>query len=318
MAKLDTEEANALLPDKPSKAPIDARRLKYLMIGPPKWGKTTLGCSAPDSLLLATEEGHMFHETHKVVIDTWGTREGRGVDEDGNVHLSMVEAVEAIVASDRFKFVIIDTADMAAKLCLDHHYKKMGVKHASEVGNYGKGWDLCLTQPFRQEIGQIMKSGRGVMFITHTSLVTKKVGNVEQSRWETTLPSQVQKFLHTQADVILHGSFGKLRPGMKDRDRIISMDGTNEILAGTRIRAIHLPKKYVVDPNKPWQQWEEFFTDPEAATKAEREFLKIMGISQDKEVAAEPIAATISETGGTEKPTPRGRQRPATKSAGRK
>lgn len=246
----------------------------------------------------------MFHETHKVIIDSWGVREGKGVDDDGNTHLSMVEAVEAIVASDRFKFVIIDTADMAAKLCLDYHYKKLGVNHASEAGDYGKGWDLCLTQPFRREIGQIMKSGRGVMFITHTSLVTKKVGNTEQSRWETTLPSQVQKFLHTQADVILHGSFGKLRPGMQERDRIISMDGTNEILAGTRIRAIHLPKRYVVDPENPWKQWETFFTDKKATEKAEQEFLKFMGVAS-KEVAAEPIKPTISDAAEAEAEPPK-------------
>src|SRR5205809_1105598 len=97
--KLTTEAANDILPEKPSKAPIDARRLKYLMIGPPKWGKTTMGCAAPDSLLLATEEGHMFHETHKIIIDSWGDKEGKMIDDDKNVHLSMVEAVEAIVAS---------------------------------------------------------------------------------------------------------------------------------------------------------------------------------------------------------------------------
>src|SRR5947209_2336678 len=68
VATMETEEANALLPSAPTKAPTDARRLKYLIIGPPKWGKTTFLCSVPDSLLLATEEGHAFHETHKVII----------------------------------------------------------------------------------------------------------------------------------------------------------------------------------------------------------------------------------------------------------
>jgi hypothetical protein len=299
MATLTTEQANEILPQNPSKAPTDARRLKYLIIGPPKWGKTTLACSAPDSILLATEEGHLFHETHKIIIDSWATKNGPGQDEDGNTHLSMVEAVEALVAGDRFQMVVIDTADMAAKMCLDHYYKKMGVQHAQDAGDYGKGWDICLTQPFRQQIGQILHSGRGVMFITHTNLVTKKVGGVEQSRWETSLPSQVQKFLHTQADVILHGSFGKLRPGMRDRDRIVSLDGTNEVLAGSRIRGVRMPKKFVVDPEHPWEQWASFFTDPTAAEKAENEFLKLMGVSrekvEDKATAAETQHKTISE-----------------------
>jgi hypothetical protein len=314
--KLTTEAANELLPEKPSKAPIDARRLKYLIIGPPKWGKTTMGCAAPDSLLLATEEGHMFHETHKIIIDSWGDRQGKLEDDDKNVHFSMVEAVETIVASDRFQFIILDTADMAAKMCLDFHYKKYGVSHASDAGDYGKGWDLCLTQPFRQQISQLMKSGRGIFFITHTNLVTKKVGNIETSRWETTLPSQVQKFLHTQADMILHGSFGKLRPGMIERDRIISLDGTNEILAGTRVRGIHLPKKFVVDPNRPWEQWNSFFTDPKAVEKAEQEFLAKMGIKSREMAAAEPEAATLSEP--LEPEEKKGPQRPAHKPGSRR
>jgi hypothetical protein len=301
---MDTKTANSLLPEKPSKAPIDARRLKYLTIGPPKWGKTTLGCDVEDSLLLATEEGHMFHETHKIIIDSWYSRDGVGVDDDKNTHLSMTEAVEAICASNRFQFIVIDTADMAAKMCLDYHYKKLGVQHAEDAGTYGKGWDLCLNRPFREQISLLMKSGRGIMFITHTNLVTRKVGGVETQRWETTLPSNVQKFLHTQADVIMHGSFGKLRPGHTERDRIISMDGTNEILAGSRIRSIHFPKRYIVDSDKPWEQWASFFTDPKAADKAEQDYLKAMG-RQDKEVVAEePKAKTISEpleTGGDEK-----------------
>lgn len=295
--RLSVEQANALLPELPTKAPKDPRRLKYLLIGPPKWGKTTWGCSVPDSLLLATEEGHMFHETHKIIIDSWGDRNGMGKDDSDTIHLSMVEAVEAIVASDKFQFIVLDTADMAAKMCLDYHYKKYGVNHASDAGDYGKGWDLCLTQPFRQQVGQLMKSGRGICFITHTSIVTKKVGNVEQSRAETTLPSQIQKFLHTQADLILHGNFGKLRKGVKDRDRVISMDGTNEILAGSRVREIQLPKKFIVDPEHPWDQWEKFFRHPESVREADEAYRKLVlgGRDSDEEVAAEPETKTLSE-----------------------
>lgn len=305
------EEANEMLPSAPTKAPTDPRRLKYLTIAPPKWGKTTFGCSAPDSLLLACEEGHAFHETHKVIVDAWDKHRedrGLGVDDDGNHHLSMVEAIDALMESDKFQFVIFDTADMAAKMCLDWHYKKMGVNHASDAGDYGKGWDLCLTQPFRQVVGRILKSGRGVMFITHTNVVTKKIGKTEQSRAETTLPSQVQKFLHTQADVILHGSFGKKRKGLNDRDRIISLDGTNEILAGSRVRGINLPKKYIVDPDDPWGQWDSFFHDPKAVVDAEKYFNLINNI--ESEVAAEPEVKTISEP-AEEEAEPEGKTTPA-------
>lgn len=296
---METDEANALLPQRKTKAVADPAHLKYLMITPPKWGKTTFMCSVPDSILLAFEEGHAFHETHKIVIDCWDRgysdrKDGWGEDDDGNAHTSFAEAVEAIVASDRFQFVVIDTADMAAKMCLDYHYKKLGVTHASDAGDYGKGWDLALTQPYRLQVGALMKAGRGIGFITHSNLVTKKVGRVETSRWETTLPSQVQKFLHTQADVILHGSFGKKRKGMEDRDRVISMDGSNEILAGSRVRGIHLPPKYVVDPIEPWQQWASFFGEngPAAVSEAEEYYTKFVIGGQEVEAQQEAEAAT--------------------------
>lgn len=309
---METAEANELLPNAPTKSIRDPRRLKYLILTPPKWGKTTFMCSIPDSILLATEEGHAFHETHKVIIDAWDksrSDKGAGVDEDKNIHLSLVEAVEAVCASDRFQFVIIDTVDMAAKMCLDWHYKKHGVTHASEAGDYGKGWDLCLTQPFRQQIGQLMHSGRGIGFITHTQTITKKVGREEQTRTETTLPSQVQKFLHTQADVILHGSFGRLRKGMAERDRVISMDGSNEILAGSRVRGIPLPRKYIVDPEHPWEQWKGFFDDPDTVIKADNEYeekvLRGRGAVAEE---AEPAAETISDPPPKEKEKEKGKK----------
>lgn len=297
---MDVETANALLPQHPTKASVNPTSYIYLFIGPPKFGKTTWACDVPDSVLLATEQGHAFHETHKIVIDAWDKHRndrGLGIDDDGNHHLSMIEAAEAICASDRFKFVVIDTADMACKMCLDWHYKKRGVEHASDAGDYGKGWDLCLTQPFRQVIGQLMKSGRGICFITHSNIVTKKVGRVEQSREETTLPSQVQKFLHTQADIIIHGKFGRLRKGMNDRDRIIVLDGTNELLAGSRIHKMHLPGKFIIDPEHPWNQWKSFFEDEKNVIVAEKEYQEkvLKGIGAVAEEAGSQISESDSD-----------------------
>src|SRR6266404_6423154 len=292
------DQANELLPMKPTEAITDPRRLKYLIIGPPKWGKTTFLCAVPDSILLATEEGHAFHKTYKIIIDSWDKQtikeraDSWGVDDDKNTHTTMVEAVDAICASDKFQFVIIDTADMAAKMCLDFHYQKFGVNHASDAGDYGKGWDISSTQPFRQVIGQLMKSGRGIGFITHTQVIEKRIGASVMSRAETTLPSQVQKFLHTQADLIIHGRFGKKRPGMPERDRIISLDGTNEILAGSRVRHITLPKKFIVDPDKPWEQWKGFFEDEELSQKADQQYIDLVLHGKEaEEVAAEPETA---------------------------
>lgn len=301
MNKLTAEEANELLPSELSQIQRDPTLLKYLLIAQPKWGKTTWMLDAPETILLATEEGHAFHESHKIVITSWDRsweekNEGWLEDENHIKYTSMTEAVDAIVAADRFKFVVIDTADMAAKMCLDYHYKKFKVAHAQDAGDYGKGWDICLTQPFRGQIGRLMKTGRGIGFITHSAIIERKKGNTKISREETTLPSQVQKFLHTQADVIIHGSFGKRAHGEYERDRVISLDGSNEILAGSRVRGVRLPKKFIVDPEHPFRQWTTFFEDEKAVEKAEREYDIAMG-KTDVEVEAEETVGTISEPG---------------------
>lgn len=302
------EEANALLPQGPSSIVANPEILKYLFIALPKWGKTTWATSPPDSLLLAFEEGHLFHSAHKIVMTAWDRppserNAGWGEDENGLKYTSFVEAVSAIIASDRFPMIAIDTADMMCKMCLDYHYIKEKVRHASEAGDYGKGWDITLTQPVRQQVGRLMKSGRGVIFITHSQVVEKKKGNTVTVREETSLPSQVQKFLHTQADVIFHGSFGKRAPGAYERDRIISLDGSNEVLAGSRVRDVRLPKRFIVDEQDPWSQWVSFFSDPAAVKAAEAEYTRRMGIDLGV-TEAQPKAATISEPTTEEEETP--------------
>lgn len=296
------KEADAVLPDKPTHAISDPIRLNYFLLGPPKWGKTTFACAAPDSILLATEQGHSFHSTNKLIIDCWDyvNREDRAerawaVDDDKNVHTSMVLAAEAIEASTKYKFIIIDTADMAAKMCSDFHLAKRGVEHASDAGDWGKGWEVTLAKPFREVFNRLAKSGRGMCFISHLKWIERqKKGITVVARWESTLPAAVQHLLHTQADIILHAKFGKKRKGMKERDRVFVLDGSDDILAGSRVRGVRLPMEYIVDPDKPWQQFANFFEDEEAVIKAEKEFQKAE--SPTSQEGGEKPQAAASET----------------------
>lgn len=268
MAILTLEQANSILPQQKTLSIIQPNRYKYLWIGPPKWGKTTTACSIPDSILLAFEEGHAFTETFKIIIDCWDRpfkekQEGVGEDEDGNLHMSLAEAVDLICASDRFQHVVFDTADMAAKMCVDYWCKQLKVSHPADAGDFGKGFALTLGDPFRRMIGPLIKSGRGLSFITHTKWVERKIGKETIGKWESSLPNQVQGFLHTQADLILHGRFGKHRKGEDERDRIVSLDASEGLIAGSRVRIggkpWPIPKNFILDPNDGWAQWAGFF-----------------------------------------------------------
>lgn len=299
MAKYTLEEANSLLPEKPTRSIPNPAGLCYLLIGPPKWGKTEWACSIPDSLLLAFEQGHSFQEAHKIVVDKWAGAHDIYEDEEGVRHMTMTQVKDILLASDRFSTVIIDTADMAAKACADYMCEKKGWTHLKDGGDYGVGYDIGQTTPFRQLIGAIMKSGRGVVFITHTQEKESKLKK-ESAKKETSLPGGIHKFVHTQADVILHASFGKHRKGTKARDRILQTAADEETLAGNRAKGVNLPFKFIVEQGRAWEQWAEFFSNPEAADLATLQYLEGKTLKDvDDEPEAEAVAAEPVVGGST-------------------
>jgi hypothetical protein len=256
-------------------------KLKYLLMAPPKWGKTSF-FMVPDALLLAFEEGHADVKCFKIVITGWNApiRE-RGPVEDDETHIKYATALEvadALEAYNPYRFIIIDTLDEAVKMCAAYECEHAGIRHPSDGGDYGKGFDLYQTNPFRLFYNRLTKLGVGVAGTTHIKEEFRKNKyGVEEFRRETSLPGGVQKFVHAQADVIMNGHFGRRRQGKRDRDRYISFDGTNEVMAGTRIKSVYLPHKYIPTPptfehpDAPWVQWCDFFEDSPAAGKAAEE-----------------------------------------------
>jgi hypothetical protein len=219
------------------------------------------------------------------------------------MYASAIEVAEALEAHCPFDFIIIDTLDAASKMCTDYECDRAGLKHASDGGDYGKGFDVYQTNPFRRYYNRLIKLGCGVAGTTHVKEEWKKNKyGVEEFRRETSLPGGVQRFVHSQADVIINGSFGRRRKGKHDRDRIVSFDGTNEVMAGTRIKTVTLPVRYIPaapsaeHPNAPWLQWVGFFENsPAAALEAEEEYNRLLQ-GKDDENIPEPTAEKQTET----------------------
>lgn len=296
-----TAWANSILPQAPHSALADPISLCYTLIAEPKFGKTTWACNVPDMLLLAFEQGHAFVSAHKVVIDAWdyNVPESRKplpwTEDPGNpgalVHMTFMQAVDIITASDRFPLVGFDTADMAAKKCLDFHLKKNNLIHPQDW-DFGKGHDVCLTTPFRQAVGKILTSGRGVIFITHTDTTDRRFAGQSSSKKECTLPKGIAKFLIPQSDVILHGKFGPRDPATKRRSRIFFTEGSDEVLAGARGvgQQYNLPARFIINQDNSWEQWTEFFNDPEAAGRASVEYEQLVNTAKKQSGDAAPEA----------------------------
>lgn len=282
------EQAKEYFPTQISKGRTIPTLLKYLLMAPPKWGKTTFFSSIPDALLLAFEEGHMFVDCYKVIITDWdhALRKNRAAYLDnitGIKYCTAMEILEALEAIQPcpFRFVIIDTLDVATKMASTFECTKAGIKSPNEGGQYGVGWDLYQTRPVRLFYNRLVKLGIGVAALTHVKEgIDEQTGRFVR---ETSLPGGVQRFVHNQSDLIMNGLWPKHRTGHM-RDRIISFDATNEVIAGTRVRGVYVPIEYRVDPpsdanpGAPWSQWESFFTNsPAAGEAAERDYIQFQG-----------------------------------------
>ncbi len=265
------------LPTAATIEPVDPARLCGLLIGEPKVGKTTFLASNPDVLFLCFEAGHAFVKAHKFIITGWDKRRGVESKYTGKEeHGTFMEAIALIEKSKKFGTIVIDTADMAAKMCMDFFSAKKGVEHISDIGDWGKGWDVGLNTPFRQAFLRLQATGRGVWCITHSAKDVARYTNSEQARKETSLPKGVIKILASQADLIMHFVMGKKRKGKKHRDRIMVCGSDPDILAGNRTGGT-IPERYIVQPYDQWQQFVEFFNNPEASAKAARIHDKIYG-----------------------------------------
>lgn len=112
------KEANKLLPDGPSReAKINPASLQIMLIAMRKWGKTKFFMSNPNAILLAFEPGHRFQRGHKIEIVSWKDKSHViEKDSEGVPMMTLMQAIDVIIATDRYDFVILDTVDMMAKM----------------------------------------------------------------------------------------------------------------------------------------------------------------------------------------------------------
>jgi hypothetical protein len=282
--------------------PIDLQpeKLKYLMVAPPKFGKSTLFGGCPNVLMLAFEAGYEQIHCPKVVVTSWdrsfkARKQGPEEDDRGIVYASAMEVVEELERSNTYDLIMIDTIDEAVKLCSKYHCDQARVSHPSEGGDYGRGWAVLQTDPFRHFYNRLVKLGCGVACITHSKeKESKDKKGRDRVKRETSLPTGIQEFVYAQSDVILYGFFGRKRKGQRKRDRYISFDSSTETMTGTRLTDIYIPDRYIIEPPvkgdlaRPWKQWMSFFdNNPESGQQAEKDFIRLIKGLDDESLEEE-------------------------------
>lgn len=185
-----------------------------LLFGEPKVGKTSLAAHFPDAFLLEFEPGGRAIRAFQKDVHSWS---------EFKEYLTLLEG------TNRFKTVVMDTADIAYKMCLEWICQEKGFEHPSDE-SYGKGWSLVNSE-FVAQIHRMLNLGRGVIFVSHAQ--EKEIKSRLGDTYEKIVPTMSgggRAALEALADIwayMYHGKEGR---------RWIRIRGNDHIAAGCRLK----------------------------------------------------------------------------------
>lgn len=206
------------LPTEKSPRTLSPDKVKALLYGPPKIGKSTFVSEInPDhTLFISTEPGLGSLEVFEAPVRNW---------------LEFLAIGEALTKDRKhFQVVAIDTVDELYRMCADHVCAQLGVKHPSDA-EYGKGW-AAVADEFRLRLGKISGLGMGVWFISHAvdREVNAKVG--KKTVTQSTLSGQGRQFLIGFVDFIFLATW---EGDEEDDKRVLRTQGSAHHEAGGRV-----------------------------------------------------------------------------------
>lgn len=212
-AKKDRDsELDLELPQEKSEPSDALQDYSLLIYGRKKIGKTTLASQFDGALFLMCEPGGKALRIRQVPVRNWP--EFRGY-------------VELAIKDKATRTVVIDTTDFAYEYCLDYVCEKMAIDHPSDEG-YGKGWKAVRAE-FTEVISNLLHSGKGVIFISHSKDEEFKTRKSETySKIVSSMPGQAKDVLEGLVDIWANYDYDGKR-------RILVIGGNDEVDAGHRI-----------------------------------------------------------------------------------
>lgn len=216
----------ALLPTKVTKRNISIDTLRWLLIGEPKIGKTTLLSGFPNLILLATEKRYAGHDFHVVNVVSWKKELGikYGIDSDGVQNVAFVDIVDEIVKGQHpFQTVAIDTIDVLTTLCVDYVCKHFKIKHMSDLG-FGKAYDMVKAE-LNNELNRLFMTPYGLIFTSHvkTREIIKPQGGT-LTKMTSSLTNQARDVVHPKVSAIglMKATTIKIAENKFKEERVIS------------------------------------------------------------------------------------------------
>ena len=180
-----------LLALEPHKVSRDLSGYITFIYGPPKCGKTTFGSKMPGALLLAFERG--YNALPGVVaqdITTWGEMK------------QVVRELKKPEVKERFKSLIVDTADIAADCCQKYMCNQLGIENIGDGGWTINGW-AKYKKEFEDTFRTLTQLGYAVVFISHDKEKTIAPQNAkEYQQIGSSMQSSALSIIENMSDII--------------------------------------------------------------------------------------------------------------------
>ena len=193
--------------------------------GPPKCGKTTFGAKMPGALLLAFERG--YNALPGVIaqdITTWGEMK------------QVVRELKKPEVKNRFKSLIVDTADIAADCCQKYICSQLGIENIGDGGWTTNGW-AKYKKEFEDTFRTLTQLGYAVVFISHEKEKTiKPQGGQEYQQIGSSMQSSALAIIENMSDIIGYAHPKVTETGSKVVLTLRSAD--NSVRCGGRFKYI--------------------------------------------------------------------------------
>ena len=177
-----------------------ARPQKLVFYGVEGIGKTSLAAQTPDPLFIDTEGGTAHLDVRRLQKPTsWE---------------ELITLVKEVANTpDVCRTLVIDTADWAEQMCIDHicaKYKQPGI----ESFGYGKGYTY-LSEEFARLLAacdEVILSGKNVVITAHAKMRKQELPDEQGAfdRWELKLSKQTAPLLKEWPDALLFLNFKTL------------------------------------------------------------------------------------------------------------
>ena len=180
-----------LLSIQPHKVSRDLSGYITFLYGPAKTGKTTFGSKMPGALLLAFERG--YNALPGVIaqdITTWGEMK------------QVMRELKKPEVKEKFKSIIVDTADIAADLCQKYICNQLGIENIGDGGWSTNGW-AKYKKEFEDVFRTLAQLGYAVVFISHDKEKTIKPQNSnEYQQIGSSMQSSALSIIENMSDII--------------------------------------------------------------------------------------------------------------------